>query len=80
MLDVSGEAGSILQLTAFDNVLRQLNVPIFTALTTSYSDPKALRKQPPRGVLRKRPSENIQEFYRTTPMAKCRTLDVGVLL
>ena len=29
------------------------------------------QKQPPRGVPRKRCSENIQEIYRRTPMPKC---------
>ena len=29
------------------------------------------QKQPPRGVLRKRCSENIQQIYRRTPMPKC---------
>ena len=28
-------------------------------------------KQPPRGVLRKRYSENMQQIYRRTPMPKC---------
>ena len=28
-------------------------------------------KQPPRGVLRKRCSESIQQFYRRAPMLKC---------
>ena len=30
-----------------------------------------LQKQPPRGVLRKRCSENMQQIYRRTPMPKC---------
>ena len=30
-----------------------------------------LRKQLPRGVLRKRCSENMQQIYRRTPMPKC---------
>ena len=30
-----------------------------------------LQKQPPKGVLRKRFSENIQQIYRGTPMPKC---------
>ena len=29
------------------------------------------QKQPPRGVLRKRCSENMQQIYRRTPMPKC---------
>ena len=29
------------------------------------------QKQPPRGVLKKRCSENIQQIYRRTPMPKC---------
>ena len=30
-----------------------------------------LQKQPSRGVLRKRCSENMQQIYRRTPMPKC---------
>ena len=30
-----------------------------------------IRKQPPRGVPRKRCSENMQQIYRRTPMPKC---------
>ena len=30
-----------------------------------------LQKQPPRGVPKKRCSENMQPIYRTTPMSKC---------
>ena len=30
-----------------------------------------LRKQPPRGVLKKRCPENMQQIYRRTPMSKC---------
>ena len=30
-----------------------------------------LQKQPPKGVLRKRCSENMQPIYRRTPMPKC---------
>ena len=30
-----------------------------------------LQKQPPRGVLKKRCSENMQQIYRRTPMSKC---------
>ena len=29
------------------------------------------QKQPPRGVLRKRCSKNMQQIYRRTPMPKC---------
>ena len=29
------------------------------------------QKQPPRGVLKKRCSENMQQIYRRTPMPKC---------
>ena len=32
---------------------------------------RIIQKQPPRGVLRKRCSENIQQIYRRTPMLKC---------
>ena len=35
------------------------------------------QKQPPRGVLKKRCSENIQQIYRRTPIPKC---DFKVLL
>ena len=37
-------------------------------LSQSYSD---FQKQPPRGVPRKRCSENMQQIYRRTPMPKC---------
>ena len=30
-----------------------------------------LQKQPPRGILEKRCSENMQQIYRRTPMPKC---------
>ena len=30
-----------------------------------------LQEQPPRGVLRKRCSKNMQQIYRRTPMLKC---------
>ena len=30
-----------------------------------------LQKQPPRGVLKKRCSENAQQIYRRTPIPKC---------
>ena len=30
-----------------------------------------IREQPPRGVPRKRCSENMQQIYRRTPMLKC---------
>ena len=33
--------------------------------------PVLVRKQPSRGALRKRCSENIQQMYRRTPMPKC---------
>ena len=32
---------------------------------------KHVQKQPPRGFLRKRCSENMQQIYRRTPMPKC---------
>ena len=31
----------------------------------------ATEKQPPRGILKKRCSENMQQIYRRTPMLKC---------
>ena len=31
----------------------------------------SLQKQPSRGVLKKKCSENIQQIYRRTPMPKC---------
>ena len=31
----------------------------------------SIQKQPPRGVPRKRCSENMQQIYRRTPMPKC---------
>ena len=33
-----------------------------------------IQKQPTRGVLRKKCSENMQQIYRRTPMAKCDLL------
>ena len=30
-----------------------------------------IQKQPPRGILKKRCSENMQQIYRRTPMPKC---------
>ena len=30
-----------------------------------------LKKQPPRGVLKKRSSKNMQQIYRRTPIPKC---------
>ena len=32
---------------------------------------KLVKKQPPRGIPRKRCSENMQQIYRRTPMPKC---------
>ena len=32
---------------------------------------RTLQEQPPRGVPRKRCSENMQQIYRRTPMLKC---------
>ena len=39
-----------------------------------------LQKQPPRGVLSKGCSENMQQIYRTTPMSKCDFNKVAALL
>ena len=39
-----------------------------------------LQKQPPRGVLRKTCSENIQQIYRRTPMPKCDFNKVEITL
>ena len=39
-----------------------------------------LQKQPPRGILRKRCSENMQQIYRRTPMPKCDFNKVATLL
>ena len=33
----------------------------------------SIQKQPPRGVLRKRCSENMPKIYRRTPMPSCRS-------
>ena len=35
------------------------------------SHPNEIQKQPSRGVLWKKCSENMQEIYRKTPMPKC---------
>ena len=40
---------------------------------------KYRRKQPSRGVLKKRCSENMQQIYRRTPMPKCRYSPVNLL-
>ena len=51
-----------------------------------YSPFKYIQKQPPRGVPRKRCSENMQQIYRRTPMPKCEAtllkshIGMGVLL
>ena len=37
------------------------------------------QKQPSRGVLRKRCSENMQQIYRRTPMPKCDLNEVAKL-
>ena len=37
-----------------------------TAVNVTY----VIQKQPPRGVLKKRCSENMQQIYRRTPMPK----------
>ena len=39
-----------------------------------YNRENETQKQPSRGVLRKRRSENMQQFYRRTPMPKCDLL------
>ena len=39
-----------------------------------------IQKQPPRGVLSKRFSENMQQIYRKTPMSKCVFNRVAPLL
>ena len=41
---------------------------------------KNFRKQPPRGVLSKRCSENMQEIYRRTSMPKCDFNNVALQL
>ena len=41
------------------------------ALNHFMSGNSELQKQPPRGVPRKKCSENIQQIYRKTPMLKC---------
>ena len=51
-------------------------VPNFEALhnlihLNNFSDTNTIQKQPSRGVLRKRCSENMQQIYRRTPMLKC---------
>ena len=33
-----------------------------------------IQKQPPRGILKKRCSENMQQIYRRTPMPKCDSI------
>ena len=35
------------------------------------NDPLGVQMQPPKGVLKKMCSENMQQIYRKTPMPKC---------
>ena len=37
---------------------------------------RSLQRQPPRGVLSKRCSENMQQIYRRTPMPKCSPVNL----
>ena len=75
----------ILSKKTLSSMLIIISVRIFQPSKTKF------QKQPPRGVLSKRCSKNMQQIYRRTPMAKCDfnkvtkqlnkiTLGVGVLL
>ena len=48
----------------------KLSWDITLKILFSYLIYKEIEKQPPRGVLRKRCSENMQQIYRRTPMPK----------
>ena len=48
--------------------------------TTFFCPSSIIQKQPPRGVPRKRCSENMQQIYRRTPMPKCDLLNGQNLL
>ena len=59
---------------------RSKHLPTYNCRTDSFkylffpctlNDWSNLQKQPPRGVPRKRCSENMQQTYRRTPMPKC---------
>ena len=61
-------AFKICKLTSLEYFL----LPKRSVLVTVVSAPlKILQKQPFRGVLRKRFSENMYQIYRRTPMPKC---------
>ena len=45
----------------------ELTLIIFTVITNAANH----QKQPSRGVPRKKCSENMQQIYKRTPMAKC---------
>ena len=48
-----------------------INVYYKSAAFGFFVKTKAVLKQPPRAVPRKRYSENIKQIYRRTPMPKC---------
>ena len=50
-----------------DGLSKQMDI----FLTYSFFKCSNFQKQPSRGVLRKRCSENMQQIYRRTPMPKC---------
>ena len=56
-------------LRYYDNFL-DLSVHDVT-ISTGTTSLKVFQKQPSRGVLQKRCSENMEQIYRRTPMAKC---------
>ena len=45
----------------------------------SWNNFRYIQKQPPRRVLKKRCSQNMQQIYRRTPMPKCDFNKVGLL-
>ena len=61
--------------TAWDKeeykILSGLQILVFSWYTPTYSQINTVQKQPFRGVLLKRCSENMQQIYRRTPIPKC---------
>ena len=61
--------------------IRSPSVNVLSNIMTYYSHKNANRqKQPVRGVLRNRCSENIQQIYRRTPLLKCDFTKVALQL
>ena len=63
----SENIGKIFEKLLYKGVLFEKQIPFGCACKTLSN----IQKQPPRGVLRKRCPEDIQQIYRRTPMPKC---------